>query len=103
MLDLERIRELRDEIGEDDFAEVAVVFIDELEEVIGKLREGGSPEQTREWLHFLKGCALNLGLSGLAEQALKGEGGQLDLTELVSVYTASRAEFDKATGGAAAA
>ncbi len=101
MLDWERIEELRTEIGEEDFAEVAEVFLDELDDVIGQLREGGSDKEVRERLHFLKGCALNLGFAEMAALATDGHGlaqqdvaPDVNLATLFKVYTASRAEFE---------
>jgi len=98
MLDWARIEELREEIGADDFAEVAEIFLDELEEVMERLQSGGTSEDTAEQLHFLKGCALNLGFSTMAQLASQGEavvkgGGTVDLAELMTAYGASRADF----------
>lgn len=110
MLDWNRIKELRDEIGEDDFAEVAEIFLDELDEVMTQLLAGGSPQETSERLHFLKGCALNLGFARMAELATETHGqargadpAELDLVSLKSAYEASRTEFAARFGGAEAA
>ena len=60
MIDWPRVTELREEVGAEDFGEVVEIFLEEVEEVIGKL-EGGDRGQLEQDLHFLKGSALNLG------------------------------------------
>lgn len=39
MINWKRVNELRDEIGPEDFAEVVELFLEEVEQVIDKLRE----------------------------------------------------------------
>ena len=65
MIDWSRVQELRREIGEEGFAEVVELFLDEVETVIGRLA-AGSGNISAEDMHFLKGSALNLGLQNLA-------------------------------------
>ena len=62
-----RVTELRDEIGEADFAEVVALFLDEVGGAVANLpcREG--PAEMAAALHFLKGAAMNLGFRALAE------------------------------------
>lgn len=67
MIDWERVRELRDEIGYDDFGEVVVLFLQEADEVISRLGRGNPQRSVIEDLHFLRGAALNLGFRDLAE------------------------------------
>ena len=62
MIDWHRVDELRGEVGEEDFAEVLDMFFEEVAEVLGGLGNGGA-EATRRDLHFLKGSAMNIGLS----------------------------------------
>ena len=100
MIDWIRVRELRDEIGDDGFAEVVELFLDEVEEVV--MRLSGAPDAGRleQDLHFLKGSALNLGLSGLAQLCHEGEracaSGQaplFDLDKLLACHDQSRIQF----------
>lgn len=78
-----RVRELRDEIGRDSFAEVVAIFLDESDTVVA--RASFSPEE----LHFLKGAALNLGFDELAEACNGGASAQ----SLVTLYQNSKASL----------
>lgn len=78
-----RVQELRDEIGHDSFDEVVTVFLDESDSVIAK------PLLTPEDLHFLRGAALNLGFSELADAC----NGAPDRQTLVSLYENSKANL----------
>lgn len=100
MIDLARLNQLRSEIGEDDFQEVLTMFLEETDEVTAQL--GGPPElqSVESRLHFLKGSALNLGLSSLADlcqagekSAAAGNPGGVDLQEVTENYAASKAQL----------
>ena len=100
MIDWKRVDELKDEIGEDGFAEVAAMFLDEAEGAVKALLRGVSAEEVEGQLHFLKGSALNLGLSELAaicqdgeRLAAAGEGMLVDVSLVASVWRASRASL----------
>lgn len=68
MIDWTRVRELREEIGQEAFSEVVTVFIEEVEEVIARLRaDPADRSRLIEDLHFLKGSALNLGFGDLGD------------------------------------
>ena len=99
MIDWTRVAELRSEIGEDDFAEVIVLFLEEADEVIARLRLGDRSRLAHD-LHFLKGSALNLGLSELAaicqegeRKAAAGEGASIDVGQVAAVYRDSRLQL----------
>lgn len=98
MIDWKRVEELREEIGADGFAEVADMFLDEAEGAVQALLRGLPAEEVEGQLHFLKGSALNLGLSDLAaicqdgeRRAAAGDGALVDVAKVASVYRASRA------------
>ncbi len=100
MIDWTRVRELKDEIGEEDFAEVAEMFIGEVEEVIDRLKVKPDPSRYEEDLHFIKSSALNLGFADLAarcqtgeRQAATGDAGSVDLAGVFASYTASKSTF----------
>lgn len=100
MIDWERVRELKDEIGEDDFAEVAELFIGEVEDVMDRLRAQPDAARLEADLHFLKSSALNLGFSRLAalcqdgeHRAASGQSGAIDLAPVFECYAASKAAF----------
>jgi hypothetical protein len=112
MIDWQRVDELRDEIGADGFAEVADMFLEEAEGAVKALLRGIPAEEVEGQLHFLKGSALNLGLSDLAaicqdgeRRAAAGEGALVDVTLVASVYRTSRAALISglSTGEAGAA
>lgn len=110
MIDWRRVEELRDEIGAEDFIEVAEMFLQEVDEVMARLRGGPAPGDLAQQLHFLKGSALNLGFQDMAHLCAQGErlaaagdGDQVDLRHLFATYDQSRTEFDARFGGAAAA
>lgn len=98
MIDWDRVAELRDEIGAEDFAEVVEIFLDEVEEELAKLSDGMSTETLQATLHFLKGSALNLGFSDLSETCQRGEIAVRDnttvaLEPLRDCYAASKSAF----------
>ena len=100
MIDWTRVRELKDEIGEEDFAEVAEMFIGEVEEVIDRLKVAPDPSRYEEDLHFIKSSALNLGFADLAarcqtgeRQAATGNTGSVDLAGVFASYSASKSAF----------
>jgi HPt (histidine-containing phosphotransfer) domain-containing protein len=100
MIDWTRLNELRDEIGEDDLADVVTLFLDEADDVVLRLSSRMSDEEMESQLHFLKGSALNLGLAGLAglcqdgeRKAEQGQGATIDLDAIKSVYEASKIAF----------
>ncbi|SHJ85659.1 Hpt domain-containing protein [Shimia gijangensis] len=102
MIDWNRVNELRDEIGRDDFAEVVDLFLEEVEQVIGKLRDAPDFDTLGEDLHFLKGSALNLGFRGFsilcqAGETASGEGTAraVDIGQILNIYDQSKTEFQK--------
>ena len=100
MINWDRVTELRDEIGAEDFDEVVEIFLEEVEEEITKLRTVADTDALEAPLHFLKGSALNLGFATFSElcqtgetAAAAGEGDTIDLAEILNCYDASKAEF----------
>lgn len=73
-VDWDRLNELRSDIGEEDFSDVAMLFVAELQEHL----DGLTPDKaTPADFHFLRGSAANLGFvtvvsaCALAETACK--------------------------------
>lgn len=100
MIDWSRAQELRREIGEEGFAEVVELFLDEVETTIGRLAAAAGPELLAEDMHFLKGSAWNLGFVDFGalchdgeRRAAKGGFGRSDLDHLIECYAASKAAF----------
>jgi HPt (histidine-containing phosphotransfer) domain-containing protein len=100
MIDWERVAELRNEIGKDDFDEVVEIFLEEVEEVIELFSANVAHDQLKTNLHFLKGSALNLGFRNLSSLCQNGETAaaqnqfdQIDLAAVIASYERSKAEF----------
>lgn len=99
MIDWPRVKELKDEIGAEDFDEVVELFLEEVEEVIGKLRSGDR-SQLEQDLHFLKGSALNLGFAEFSDlcligerQSAAGDAQSVDLAEILTKFEVSKQNF----------
>lgn len=101
MLDWTRISELQNDLGEDGFAEMAVMFLDEIEQALHGLPGArADPVRLAETLHMIKGCALNVGLGAVASHAAQLEhqtpsatGLDQDFQALQQKFFASRREF----------
>ena len=100
MIDWERVATLRDEVGEDSFAEVVTMFLDEVDEVIARLRLGVPLPDVERALHFLKGGVLNLGFADLGalcqegeRLAAEGHPDRVDQLAVVELYERSRNGF----------
>ena len=90
MIDWDRVTELREEIGEEDFAEIAAVFLAELEETVDALAGIADDAARRDGYHGLKGAALNLGFETVAALCAAAEAGPAD-ADLPAIATACRA------------
>ena len=73
MIDAVRIDELKLEIGEDDFAEVLEIFIEEIEATLAAMDVTGPPAAIAGELHSLKGSAQNIGFSEFAQICIEAE------------------------------
>jgi len=99
MIDWDRVKELKSEIGEEDFAEVVVMFLEEADEVIGRLSCDLGADTLEQDLHCLKGAALNLGFAQLAMLCQHGERRaaagltDVDLDPVRAAYAVSRRTF----------
>lgn len=100
MIDWDRIRVLRDEIGEEDFPEVVDMFIEEVAEIVDRLRSAPDRTTLGADLHALKGSALNLGFSRFAQlcqmgetSAAEGRANEIALPPILACYDESRQVF----------
>ncbi|MBL3564593.1 Hpt domain-containing protein [Rhodovulum sulfidophilum] len=98
MIDWTRVDELRCEVGEDAFDEVLELFLEEVDEVIGRLDPERDPADLAADLHFVRGSALNLGFrdfcmrcQGIEHQLAQRE--SIDLAPLLAAYAGSKAEL----------
>ena len=100
MIDWDRVKELRGEIGPDDFAEVVEMFLSEADEAVSRLTATLTAKEVEADLHFLKGAALNLGfraLSGLCqdgERSAAAGSTDIDLPAVCRTYAESKAELE---------
>jgi HPt (histidine-containing phosphotransfer) domain-containing protein len=72
MIDRERLAELRHEVGTDDLTEVIALFCEEVEETLDRIITHPSASLGDD-LHFLKGSALNIGMSEVGQLCLEAE------------------------------
>ena len=100
MIDWNRSDSLRAEIGPEDFREVVELFLEEVDEVVMRLRLAPDPARFEEDLHFLKGSALNLGFTALGDLCAQGEreaaAGRpiaVDIAAVIALYEASKQAF----------
>lgn len=100
VIDWNRVGELRDEIGAEDFTEVVDLFLEEVDEIVERLAHAPDPARYEEDMHFLKGSALNLGFQAFAslcangeQKAAAGDCGAVDLGAVLDCYHTSKAEF----------
>lgn len=100
MINWARIKELNDEIGSEDFAEVVELFLSEAGTVVARLRDSPEPAGLEGELHFLKGGVLNLGFEEVARLCQEGEvlaaqgnAGQIDLQAIITAYDNAKASF----------
>ncbi len=100
MIDWNRIKTLRDEIGEEDFPEVVEIFIEEVSEMISELRNSPKVETLGADLHALKGSALNLGFADFSAlcqtgetRAANGKADEIELAPILLSYDQSKEVF----------
>ena len=99
MIDWQTANELKQAIGAEVFDEVVTVFFKETDSTLTRLMAATTADAMKSELHFMKGSALNLGFSDLAQicQGLetRAEEGETDLplAQVQTVYYASREEF----------
>lgn len=100
MIDWSRVDELCEEVGPEDFDEVVELFLEEVEEVIARMRSAPDLTQLEQDLHFLKGSALSLGFAAFSDLCQDGERlsaeGQaeaVDVAAIVAEYERSKTAF----------
>ncbi len=100
MIDWDRAKQLRTEVGAEDFLDIVELFLEEVDEEIEKLAQHSCPGVLQDRLHFLKGSALNLGFSALSKLCHDGErdaaNGTVEgavLSKIQSTYAKSKILF----------
>ena len=100
MIDWPRVKELREEVGAEDFGEVVDLFLEEVEEVISKLSENIDRTQLEQDLHFLKGSALSLGFQAFSslcqdgeQKSAQGNAEAVDVPAIIAEFQTSKNTF----------
>lgn len=101
MIDWNRVIELRNEVGPEEFEPVLELFIDEVEEIVMRLDTNDAARLAQD-MHFLKGSAWNLGFSEFGALCQRGEtlairnrSGELNLEEFLACYSTSKQIFTR--------
>ena len=97
MINWSRVKELQEDIGADEIGEVVELL---LEEVIGRLASSPVEAELEQDMHFLKGCALNLGFDQLGNMcsvaeklAGKGQVQDIPIAGILEMYAQSKEVF----------
>lgn len=95
MINWARVSELHEEIGAEDFDEVVTLFLQEVDEKLSEMVDTRAQKEFGEGLHFLKGSAMNLGFSQLAQLCDEGEKSATSqgVETLLGVYKMSKIAF----------
>lgn len=100
MIDWGQVKTLRDEVGQEDFEEVVELFLEEVEEVVERLKDCADPSTLEDDMHFLKGSAMNLGFSSFSKLcqdgenlSAKGHAKDLDVGSVLACYASSKTVF----------
>lgn len=96
MIDWNKLSTLSSELGPD-YHEVVELFVDDAEACLARLMSSaGDNSSMRDDIHFLRGCALNLGMRQLArlcaeaEAGLRGNSTPVDLGPIIDCYAESK-------------
>lgn len=110
MIDWNRVNELQDEVGIEDFREVSAMFLEEVEDTMTRMIAVPDLSTLEEDMHFLKGSALNLGFEQFSTLCQAGESaagnGQPEticLDDIFESYASSKAAFIERLGSTKAA
>ena len=102
MINWDQVKQLEEDIGAEDFGDVVVMFIEEVDEAVDNLRPSPTleGEAMSSAMHFLKGSAANLGFKDFSEYCATGEklaesgaSGDVDLANVVRLYDESKQHF----------
>lgn len=101
MIHWSRVRQLRDEVGAEEFDEVVEIFLEEVQEGIARLHADTARHEIEQNLHFLKGSGLSLGFDHFSKlcqdgerRAAAGQGDVVDLQSIITAFDQSRLQFE---------
>lgn len=109
MIDWERVRELRHDIGKDNFDEVVALFFIEADRAVARLTASNGAQVLSAQLHALKGAALNLGFDQLAglcrryEDLVAGGNIDIDIDAVHRAYDDARRAYEHGAASSFAA
>ncbi len=99
MIDWDRVIELRSEIGEADFLAILELFLDEIETITFRLASNDAAAMEVD-LHFLNGCARNLGFRAMAllceeleALVIAGRASEVRIEQVLDIYAHSKQMF----------
>jgi HPt (histidine-containing phosphotransfer) domain-containing protein len=102
MINWSQIKQLEEDVGAEDLAEVVTLFLSEVDEAIEGLETvaSGTTKEVAEALHFLKGSAFNSGFQEFGDycsigesQAHAGDTSEISMSQVEKLYVASKAQF----------
>lgn len=102
MINWNQVKQLEKDVGAEDLAEVVTLFLSEVDEAVEGLDEvsKGTSKEIADALHFLKWSASNLGFQSFGNycsagetQAHVGDTSQISVSQVESLYAASKAQF----------
>jgi HPt (histidine-containing phosphotransfer) domain-containing protein len=100
MIDWGQVKSLRNDVGHGEFDEILELFLEEVEEIVAKLRKNPNIAELENDMHSLKGSALNLGFTTFSQMCLHGEklsaagkAEEVDLTQIVACFDSSKSTF----------
>lgn len=93
MIDWDRLNGLRADIGEEDFADIAFIFVAEITEYLDRLTANPASATAGDF-HFLRGSAANIGFAAMVEACRSAEaacnaGTPPDIAAVADTFTAS--------------
>lgn len=106
MINWHRVRDLRKDVGADEFGEIVEIFLSEVEDIASALRAAGNDRDMELHLHALKNAAVNLGFFELSELcqiaevfASRKQAASVDIRRILWALEASLRLFKKEAPG----
>ena len=100
MIDWGQVKSLRNDVGHAEFDKIVELFLEEVEEIVAKLRKNPNISELENDMHSLKGSALNLGFTTFSQMCQHGEklaaagnAEEVDLTQIVACFDSSKSTF----------
>ncbi len=105
MIDWKQARQLQEDVGKEEMAEVVELFLLEVDEAVEALQKdyaGMSSTDRSAAFHFLKGCASNLGFKAFGDECAQceeitkaGDEPDCQVSDIVVIYENSKQQFSE--------